>query len=97
MDDPLTSETAFALVGGLAAYLLAHVAFRYRNIRTLNKQRLLLAAVLLAFAPFADELDALLTLAAVAGLMVSLISYESIRFAEGRDRVRHEAGYEPPS
>jgi hypothetical protein len=33
----------------------------------------------------------------VAGLMVSLIAYEAIRFAEGRDRVRHEAGYEPPS
>jgi len=57
VDDPLTPETAFALVGGLAAYLPAHVAFRYRNIRTLNKQRLLLAAVLLALVPFADEID----------------------------------------
>lgn len=97
VDEPLTPETSFALVGGLAAYLLAHVAFRFRNIRTLNKQRLLLAAVLLALVPFADELDALATLAVVAALMVSLIAYEAIRFAEGRDRVRHEAGYEPPS
>ena len=47
-DAPLEPETAFALVGGLAIYLLAHVAFRLRNIRTLNTRRLVVAVVLLA-------------------------------------------------
>ena len=97
VDDPLEPETAFALIGGLAVYLLAHVAFRYRNLRTINKQRLLMALILLALVPFGDELEALTTLAVTAGLMVALITYESIRFADGRDRVRHEAGDEPPS
>jgi len=29
--------------------------------------------------------------------MVALITYEAIRYADGRARVRHEAGDEPPS
>ena len=39
VDDPLEVETAFALLGGLALYLLGHVAFRYRHIHTINVQR----------------------------------------------------------
>ena len=34
VDEPLTPETAFALVGGLAIYLLAHIAFRLAQRRT---------------------------------------------------------------
>ena len=30
---------AVAMFGGMALYLLAHVAFRLRNIHTLNRQR----------------------------------------------------------
>ncbi|MET0726772.1 MAG: low temperature requirement protein A [Acidimicrobiales bacterium] len=87
--DPLRPVTAFALIGGLAIYLLAHVAFRLRNIRSLNKQRLAVAVVLLALAPFGDELDALPTLAVVTGLMVGLIAYEVVRFADGRAQIRN--------
>jgi low temperature requirement protein LtrA len=96
-DEPLRPETAFALVGGLAIYLLAHVAFRYRNVHTVNKQRLVMAALLLALVPFGDEVDALPTLAVVTSLMVALITYEAVRFAEGRDRVRHGEGTATPS
>jgi low temperature requirement protein LtrA len=96
-DEPLRPETAFALVGGLAIYLLAHVAFRYRNVHTVNKQRLVMAALLLALVPFGDEVDALPTLAVVTSLMVALITYEAVRFAEGRDRVRHGEVTAPPS
>jgi low temperature requirement protein LtrA len=96
-DAPLESETAFALVGGLAIYLLAHVAVRLRNLHTVNKQRFALAIVLLAFAPFGDEPDAVVTLAMTAGSMVALITYEANRFAEGRDQVRHAEGDMPPS
>jgi low temperature requirement protein LtrA len=97
VDEPLYPETAFALVGGLAIYLLAHVAFRYRNVHTINRQRLVLAGVLLALVPFADRPDALVSLAVVAALMVALIAYEAVRFAEGRDQVRHRDGRMTPS
>ena len=43
VDHHLDLVPAFALFGGLAIYLLAHVAFRYRNVHTLNRQRLGLA------------------------------------------------------
>ena len=46
--DPLEVVPAFALLGGVALYLLGHVAFRLRHIRTINRQRLLLAGALMA-------------------------------------------------
>jgi hypothetical protein len=57
----------------------------------------MLAAGLLVFVPFADEPDALVTLGITAGLMVALIAYEAIRFAEGRDQVRHADRQTAPS
>jgi low temperature requirement protein LtrA len=87
--DPLSTETAFALVGGLAIYLLAHIAFRWRNVRSVNKPRLVVAALLLAFIPLADRPDSIATLALVALVMVALITYEATRYAEARDRIRH--------
>ena len=44
---------AAALLGGAALYLLAHVAFRLRNMHTLSGRRLLCALVLLALLPAA--------------------------------------------
>ena len=71
--------------------LIAHVLFRLRNVQTLNRQRLVVAGLLLALIPVGVEAAALVTLAAVASLVVGLIAYEAIRFAEARDRVRHAA------
>lgn len=89
--EPLKLVPAVTLCGGVALYLLAHILFRLRNVGTLNRQRLVVAALLLALLPLAVALPALATLAAVAGLCVGLIAYEAIRFAEARDRVRHAA------
>lgn len=91
MGDPLAVVPAVALCGGVALYLIAHILFRLRNVRTLNRQRLVVAALLLALLPIAVEIPALATLAAVASFCVGLIAYEAIRFAEARDRVRHAA------
>ena len=87
--EPLKVVPAVALCGGVALYLVAHILFRLRNVRSLNRQRLVVAALLLALLPLAVELPALATLALVAALCVGLIAYEAIRFAEARDRVRH--------
>jgi low temperature requirement protein LtrA len=88
--EPLKLVPAVALLGGSALYLLAHVAFRLRNLGTLNKQRLLSAFVLLALIPAGRDLPALATLAILAALLTALIAYEAIRFAEARDRIRHQ-------
>jgi hypothetical protein len=77
------------MLGGTALYLLAHVAFRLRNVGTLNPHRLVCAIVLVALLPLAVELPSLATLAVLAGVLGALVSYEAFRFAEARDRVRH--------
>jgi low temperature requirement protein LtrA len=88
---------ATALLGGTALYLLAHVAFRLRNIHTFNRHRFVTAVLLLALIPLAVELPALGSLAILAGVLTALIAYEAIRFAEARDRVRHELTRESAS
>jgi low temperature requirement protein LtrA len=87
--DPLHWETATALVGGAALYLLAHVAFKYRSLGTLSVQRLVAAAVLVVLIPIAHEVDALVTVALVGAVMWGLIAFEAVHYADVRDRVRH--------
>jgi low temperature requirement protein LtrA len=82
---------ATAMLGGTALYLVAHVAFRLRNVHRFSLQRLLCAIALVALIPAAVELPALATLGILAALLVVLIVYESVRFAELRDRMRHVA------
>jgi low temperature requirement protein LtrA len=87
--DPLHAVGAFALLGGTALYLLAHVAFRLRNVRTLNRRRLGLALALLALVPLVRELPALATLGILATTLPLLIAYETRRYGEARHRARH--------
>jgi low temperature requirement protein LtrA len=84
----LHTVPAFALLGGLAIYLLGHVAFRYRHKHTINRQRLLLAIVLLILVPVATEVPALAALAVANVLIWSMIAYETRLYGEGRHQVR---------
>jgi low temperature requirement protein LtrA len=90
VDDPLKTIPAVALCGGVALYLLAHIAFRYRNVGTLNKHRAVATVAVLALIPLALEADALISLGAVTGVLVILVAYEAIRFREARARVRND-------
>jgi low temperature requirement protein LtrA len=89
IDDPLKAVAEVALLGGLALYLLAHVMFRLRNIRTLNVQRLIAALLLLALVPVGTRMTSLALLAIVTLIVVVLVGYEVIRFREGRHNLRH--------
>jgi low temperature requirement protein LtrA len=89
VEDPLHLVPAFALLGGTAVYLLAHVAFRLRNVRTLNRRRLGLALVLLALVPLFDGFAAIWPLTFLAVALAALIAYEATIYGEARDRVRH--------
>jgi low temperature requirement protein LtrA len=92
VDDPLGLVPAAAMLGGGALYLLAHVAFRWRNIHTLNRQRLLCAALLIALllGEVALKPPSLVTLGTLAVLLSALIAYEAVRFADTRERIRHQ-------
>ncbi len=89
--EPLKVEVATALLGGAALYLLAHVAFRWRNVHRFSRERLAAAVVAVALIPVATEVDALVTVAVLVALYVVLIAYERVRFAELRERLRHGA------
>jgi low temperature requirement protein LtrA len=89
VDDPLKLVPAVALLGGATLYLLAHVAFRWRNVHRFSWQRVLAAGVLLALIPAAVEIPALVTIAIVAALLAALITYETVAFAELRQRLRN--------
>jgi low temperature requirement protein LtrA len=91
VDEPLDVVPALALCGGAALYLLALVAFRLRNLRTLNRQRLLGALALLALVPVATAVDAVVALALVAAVLAAVVAYEAVRFRTWRARVRTAA------
>jgi low temperature requirement protein LtrA len=86
--DHLHAVPAFALLGGLALYLLGHVAFRYRHVHTVNRHRLLLAIVLLLLVPVATAVPALVALAVVNLLIWAMIAYETRNYGEGRRQLR---------
>ncbi len=44
VEDPLKLVPAVAMMGGTAMYLLAHVAFRLRNVHRLSTERLVCAS-----------------------------------------------------
>jgi len=89
-EDPLKLVPAAALLGGSALYLLAHVAFRLRNIGTLNTRRLVLSVLLVAFLPAAVEIPALATVCVLAAALTILIALERHSYGERRNRLRQE-------
>jgi low temperature requirement protein LtrA len=87
----LHAAPAFALLGGIAVYLLGLVAFRYRHVHTINRQRLGLAVVLLILVPVATAVPAVVSLAVAVVLIWAMILFEHRSYGEGRVRLRHEA------
>jgi low temperature requirement protein LtrA len=87
-DEPLKTEAATALFGGVALYLLAHVAFKLRLAAGFGPHRLVAALLCVVCVPLGTEWNALAALAAVTAITVGLITYEVVRFREARARVR---------
>jgi low temperature requirement protein LtrA len=85
----LHAVPASALCGGVALYLLALSAFKRRNVGSWNQPRLVATSVLVALAPVATLVPALVALALVAVACVALIGYEVTAYAAARDRIRH--------
>lgn len=85
---PLKAVVSVALFGGMALYLLAHIAFRLRNMGTLNVQRLVVAVVMLALIPVGMSLTSLTSLVILTAVLVALVAYEAVRFREARHRIR---------
>ncbi|MGH8910392.1 MAG: low temperature requirement protein A [Egibacteraceae bacterium] len=89
LSDTLAVLPLCAMYGGVALYLLAHVAFRLRNVRTVSVQRAIVALALLALIPLAAQVPALAALGLLAAVTVGLIIFEMVHLADARDRIRH--------
>lgn len=87
--DPLYGVPLWAMYGGAALYLLAHVGFAYRCYRDVKVFRLVAAAVILALVPLVSYLPALASLAVLSVVLIALNATESVRFRELRDEIRH--------
>jgi low temperature requirement protein LtrA len=92
LSDPLYGAPLWAMYGGVALYLLAHVAFAWRCYRGFKGYRLAAGVVLLALVPLVANLPALASLAVLSALLIALNTTESIRFREARDEARHGDG-----
>jgi low temperature requirement protein LtrA len=79
---------AFALLGGVALYLLGLVAFRYRQKHTWNRNKIVMAAVLVVLIPLARSIPALATLAIATALLALLVLREHHGYDERRDELR---------
>jgi low temperature requirement protein LtrA len=97
VDTPLDGVHAFALLGGTAIYLLAHVALRLRNAHTINVERFALGLLLLALIAPATHVEPLVTIGALNVLLWGMIAYETIHvYDERRYRLRHGLDVEIP-
>jgi low temperature requirement protein LtrA len=90
-DERLDDVPAFALLGGLAVYLIGLVAFRWRHVHSLNRHRLGLAIVLLFLVPVATAVPALISVAFCVVSIWAMIVYEHRNYGPGRDQLRREA------
>jgi low temperature requirement protein LtrA len=80
----------WTLTGGLALYLIALSALRKRNLGSWNVQRLAVGILLVAATPLLEHVPAAVLLLVVAGLVLGLIGFERLRFAEWRRQVHTE-------
>jgi low temperature requirement protein LtrA len=75
--DPLHGEQIVALVAGPALYLLGHVAFELRLTGALPRQRFVAALAVLALAPVATVLPALVMWTVVFGILGVVAAMET--------------------
>ncbi len=90
LSDPVPILVRSALYGGVALFLLALTAFKYRTWRTLSVRRLVVAALLVALVPVTAGPPTLATLGLLATVLVAMVASEARRYQEVRERIRHE-------
>jgi low temperature requirement protein LtrA len=89
VSETLDTVPAVGLCGGVALYLLGHVAVLLRTTGRVFRRRTVGAALLLALLSAALAVPALVALALVSAVCSSIVAYEAIRYREHRVRVRH--------
>ena len=92
LGDPLGTIPALGLCGGVALYLIAHVALRLRIGGGLGHGRPIATILLLGLLPLAREVPALAALGMVVAVCAALIAYEALRYPHARAWIRSRRG-----
>lgn len=87
--EPFGGISSMALFGGMAVYLFGHLAFRLRNVRSLNVPRTVVAITLLVAIPLGTAIAAYASLAILTAICVLLVAYEVVRYRKPRNAIRH--------
>lgn len=90
LTDPLHGLGLLALYGGVVLYLLGHVGFRLRNMRSVNWPRVATTVLLVLLLPVADHLPALAALGLLAVVCAGMVVTEMVLFGEARRALRDE-------
>lgn len=89
LEDPLKGIGLYALFFGVVLYLLGHVGFKWRTTHRVGISRLLTAALCVVALPLVSHVPALGQLAVLVVLLIGLVAFESVRFAQERETLRH--------
>ncbi|MEU7767591.1 low temperature requirement protein A [Nocardia sp. NPDC049190] len=93
LQDALYGIPLYALYGGVVLYLIALVGSKHYATGSVTMPRVVAIVVLLALIPLACALPALAALSLLCAVLIALIGWETIRFAQSRDAIRH-AGHD---
>lgn len=93
LTDPIYGLPLVALYGGAALFLAAHAWFTWMVAREIKRERLAVVVVLLVLIPAVWTLPAIATLGVLALVLVAMIGWETYRYAEQRQRIRHAEGH----
>ncbi len=88
--EALHGVPVWTLTGGLALYLIALSSLRKRNLGSWNHQRLVVAVLLVAATPLLEHVPAAVLVLIVAAVVLALIAFERLQFAEWRKQVHAE-------
>ena len=91
LDDPLKGVGLYALFGGVVIYLLAHVGFKWRTMHRVGVSRLITAGLIVVAVPLLAKVPALGQLGVLTALLAGLVGFESVRFAQEREELKHHA------
>jgi low temperature requirement protein LtrA len=90
LSERLPFLSLIALFGGVALFLFAHVAFKYRTWGQVSVRRSVVALLICALIPLGAELPALGALGLLTTVLVVMIASEAVRYAEVREQIRHD-------
>ncbi len=91
LSDALYGIPLFALYGGVVLYLIALIGAKHYATGAISVPRVVTVVLLLALIPLAAALPALISLSILCAVLAVLTLFETVRFAQPRDQIRHGA------